>query len=166
MEKTNRPNCIVINDTRFIYQRNLAGDLSKSGKFPSNSRVANIVIPTADLAQRMVDEGYDVKMTKPREGEEEGFVPQYFVKIEVKYRDKFGNPLKYLPKVYLVTDGEEPTLLDEDSIGILDNIRVKNVQLTINPYVKEDGGLKAYVRVMYVEQNIDDDPFAEMYRGR
>lgn len=155
-----------VDDTKFIYQRNFAGDPSKSGKFPSTARVANIVIPTATQAQQMLDAGYDIKSTKPREGEEEGFIPQNFLKIEVKYKDKFNQPLKYPSKVYLVTEGSEPTLLDEESIAILDTIRVKSVNLTIAPYRKADGGLKAYVRVMYVEQNIDDDPFMEMYHTR
>ena len=153
---------VMLDGTRFIFQRNFAGDPSKSGKYASTARVANILIPD-ELAGEMLADGWDIRETKPREGEEEDFIPQHYLKIEVKYRDKFNQPLRFLPNVYLVTDGEEPTPLNEDSIKVLDDIRVRAVNVVLHPSVKEDGSYKAYVKVMYVEQNLDDDPFASRY---
>ena len=79
-----------------------------------------------DLARNLIDEGFKVKLTKPREGEEEGFVLTYFIPIKVNYQ------VKYPPKIYLVAGDAEPRLLNEDTIDVLDKIRVKNVDVTLN----------------------------------
>ncbi len=78
-----------------------------------------------DLARNLIDEGFKVKLTKPREGEEEGFVLTYFIPIKVNYQ------VKYPPKIYLVAGDAEPRLLNEDTIDVLDKIRVKNVDVTL-----------------------------------
>ena len=72
---------------------------------------------------------------------------------------------KWPPKIYLVSGEAEPVLLDEESINSLDMCQVRNVNVVLNPYMNERTGRKSlYVRTMYVEQDIDDDPFASRYR--
>ena len=45
---------------------------------------------------------------------------------------------------------------------------MKNVNVILNPYEYDpaNGGVSLYVRTMYVEQDLDDDPYAERYRRR
>jgi len=147
---------VNIEGASFIFMTNFSGDPARSGKYPSTTRQANLVIPDVDLARDLIDEGFNVKLTKPREGEEEGFVPTYFTTIKVNYQ------VKYPPKIYLVAGDAEPQLLDENTIDVLDKIRVKNVDVTLNKRFT-DMGNTLYVRTMYVEQDIDDDPWAGKY---
>ena len=71
------------------------------------------------------------------------------------------------PKVYLVTGNNMPVLLDEESVGILDKIYVTNVDVVLNPYHNQRTGRNSlYVKTMYVEQDVEDDPFASKYLNR
>ena len=62
-------------------------------------------------------------------------------------------------------DGGTPILLDEDTVGTIDKIRVKNVNVVLNPYEYDPikKAVSLYVRTMYVEQDMDDDPFKNRY---
>lgn len=150
---------VNIEGASFIFMTNFSGDPARSGKYPSTTRQANLTIPDVNLARNLIDEGFKVKLTKPREGEEEGFVPTYFIPIKVNYQ------VKYPPKIYLVAGDAEPRLLNEDTIDVLDKIRVKNVDVTLNKRFT-DMGNTLYVRTMYVKQDIDDDPWAGKYFSR
>ena len=148
---------IYIADTRFIFATNFAGDPNKD-KYKNTTRRGNIVIPTEEQAMALADMGFKVKQTNPREGEEEGFVPTYFVPIIIGY----GHPRKR-PHVYLVTNGVK-TELEEDQVGIIDNTYVLNVCATLNPRIDEERGTATlYVSQLYVEQEIDEDPWAARY---
>ena len=60
-----------------------------------------------------------------------------------------------------------PVLLDEESIGILDKIYVLNVDVVLNPYHNARTNRNSlYVKTMYVEQSVEDDPFAGKYLNR
>lgn len=156
-------NTITIDNTRFIYATNFAGN-PDNDHFGDTRRKMNIIVPE-DLAKELIKIGVKVRQTKPRPGEEEDFVPTYFTQVLLKYRNKAGVPMKYLPRVYLVNDRNEEILRTEDDVAELDSIRVKNVNCVLN--VRDyDNGKNLYVRVMYVEQNLDDDPYAAMYRRR
>ena len=152
---------ITLENTKFIYKTNFSGN-PENDKYGSSSRRGNIVIPTEQLANEIADAGIDVKMTKPRDGEEEGFKPVIFMPILVKYDSEFAKERP--PKVYLVVGDKEPKLLNEDSLGIIDMSYVLNVNATIEiAYLKNYDRYAAYVRTMYVEVEAEDDPFAERY---
>lgn len=159
---------IAIDDTRFIFQTNFAGDPSKD-RFVDSRRKANLVIPDPEQAKDLIKAGFKVRETKPRPDEDPAdFIPEYFVLAVLKYRNRLGQPVKYPPKVYLVSGDNEPVLLDEDSVSCIDNMRVKNVNVILNPYKYDpaNNGLSLYIRTMYVEQDLDDDPYASRYRAR
>ena len=92
-----RTNLVIVENGKFIFDTNFAGD-PKKDRFGSDERKANLVIPDIDLARELIDDGFNVRLTKPRVGEEEGFVPRYFVKVKLNYKSTWP------PKVYLVTD--------------------------------------------------------------
>ena len=159
-------NIINIDDTRFIYETNFAGDPAKD-KFGDARRKCNIIIPDPEQAKNMLEQGYRVKSTKPGQDDDpEDFVPTHFVQAVLKYRDRYGKALKYPPKVYLVNADNQPIPLDEESVDVLDRIRASNVNVILNGWETDDGGRSLYIRTMYVEQDFDDDPYAARYAKR
>lgn len=159
---------IAIDDTRFIYATNFSGN-PENDRFGDSRRKANLLIPDAEQAKELIKAGFKVRETHPRPDDDpDEFVPDYFVTAVLKYRNRAGQPVKYPPKVYLVSGDNEPVLLDEESVECIDNMRVKNVNVILNPYEYDpaNGGLSLYIRTMYVEQDLDDDPYAARYRRR
>ena len=158
---------ISIENTRFIFATNFAGDPRKDVRFGDNRRKCNIIIPDPQQAADMLAMGLNVRQTRPREDDDpETFQPEYFVQAVLSYSNRAGIPVKYPPRVYLVREKGEPQLLDEDSVDMLDDIRIKNVCVSLNPYEYDPVNHKQslYIRTMYVEQDLDDDPFAARYR--
>lgn len=159
---------IAVDDTRFIFQTNFSGDPTKD-RFSDSRRKANLLIPDPEQVKDLIKAGFKVRETRPRQDEDPSeFIPEYFVTVLLKYRNRAGQPVKYPPKVYLVSGDNEPVLLDEESVACIDNMRIKNVNAILNPYEYDpaNNGLSLYIRTMYVEQDLDDDPYAARYRSR
>jgi len=153
----NEPRLIVIDDTKFILQTNLAGDPAVD-RFGSNKRRVNIIIPDPEMAQELFNRGFKVKATKPKPGEEEDFVPTYYISVMLNYDSPWP------PEVYLVSGNATPVALNEESVGVVDKCYVLRVRVALNPYENPKTGIKSmYIRTMYVEQDVADDPFAHMY---
>ena len=164
MTNKNFYNSINVEDTNFIYDTNFAGDPNKD-RYHDSRRKCKILIDE-DLAKQLAADNVTVYQTKPSEYDDPNtFEPEYFVAAQVKYRKLDGTLVKYPPKVYLVTDNDV-VLQTEDTIANLDNIRVKNVKCVLNPFLNENGKKSLYVRVMYVEQDNSEDPYAEYYRNK
>lgn len=155
-----------IENTRFVYLTNFSGDAARDN-FGDSRRKCNIIIPDEQMARDMMKAGVKVRQTKCGENNPnpEEFVPEYFVTAQLKYRNKIGDQLKYPPRVYLVVGNNEPQALDEESVAVLDSIRVKNVNVMLNQYEYDpvSHGMSMYIRTMYVEQDVDSDPFASRY---
>lgn len=159
---------IAVDDTRFIFQTNFAGDPTND-RFADSRRKANLLIPDPEQVKDLIKAGFNVRETRPRKDKDPSeFIPEYFVPVLLKYRDRTGHLVKYPPKVYLVSGDNEPVLLDEESVACIDSMRVKNVNVILNPYEYDpaNNGRNLYIRTMYVEQDLDDDPYAARYRSR
>lgn len=159
---------ITIDNTRFIFATNFSGNPAND-RFADGRRKCNLLIPDPEQAYILREQGVRVRETRPGENDDpDSFVPEYFVTALLKYEDRNGNPVKYPPKVYLVADDNCPVLLDEETIDMLDQIRAKNVNVILNSYEYDPVGHKSslYIRTMYVEQDLDDDPYARMYSQR
>ena len=160
---TNIPNSkklVCIENTKFIYNTNFSGDPERD-RFGSDARQANIIIPDEAFALDLLENGFNVKVTKPRP-EDEDYVPTYFVPIKLIYDSNWP------PKVYLVVgDDVEPKLLDEESIDTLDYCRILSVDAVLNPYHNPRTGKSSlYVQTMYVVQDIESDPYANKWMRR
>lgn len=153
-----RTNLVIVENGKFIFDTNFAGD-PKKDRFGSDERKANLIIPDIDLARELIDDGFNIRLTKPRVDEEEGFVPRYFVKVKLNYKSTWP------PKVYLVTDEDKSVLLDEVSVACLDDIWVDRVNAVLNRY-EGPNGKSLYVKSMEVYQKVDDDPISAKYRRR
>ena len=165
-------NTYSIENTRFAYRTNLAGDPSRS-KYADDRRMATFIVPE-ELADEMAANGVRIKQTRPGKNHPspEDFVPETFVQAQAKFKNRNGEMVKFPPKIYLVCGDAEPRLLDEEDLELIDRIPVKNVKVVLNEYHRNpEDPPSLYIRVMYVEQDMDADvydydydPFAGDYR--
>lgn len=156
----NESRLIVLEDTKFIFKTNFAGDPNED-RFRSTKRRGNVIITDPEMAQALFEAGFKVKATKPKPGEEEDFEPTFYISVTLNYDSPWP------PEVYLVSPGAAPVLLDADSVGVIDKAYVLRVRVALNPYENPTTGIKSmYIRTMYVEQDVADDPFAHIYVDR
>lgn len=135
---------LQIDDARIIY-RNFAGRGDKYNR--EGDRNFAVVIPDEEMAAQLTDLGWNVKIKPPRE---DGDAPFMYLPVKVKFNDRG-------PNVYLKT-GDRQNKLDEESIGLLDNIDIIGVDLDIRPYdwsVNGKEGRTAYLQSIRVVQDID-----------
>ena len=146
---------VQIDDARIIY-RNFAGAPSKFNR--EGDRNFAVVIDDQDIAEALTEKGWNVKIKPPRE---EGDEPFMFLPVKVKFNERG-------PRVYLQNSlgGRNRVTLDEDAVGILDNVDITNVDLDIRPYdwdVQGKTGRTAYLQSICVTQEVDRflDRYAE-----
>ena len=153
----NEKKLISIEDTKFIFKTNFAGD-PEQDSYGSDKRKGNIIIPDEQMALDLRDAGFNVKQTKPKDPDDDNFIPRYFVSITANYESDWP------PKIYLVSGKANPVLLDETSVGIIDKVYVTNVNVILNTYCNpRTKKCSLYIKTMYVEQDIESDPFASRY---
>ena len=141
---------LQIDDARIIF-RNFSGAASKFNR-PGDRNFA-LVIPEQEIADALIDDGWNVKIKPPRE---EGDAPFMYLPVKVKFNDRG-------PNVYLKS-GNNTVKLDEESIRCLDDIDILSIDLDIRPYdweVSEKTGRTAYLQSMEVTQEVDR--FAERH---
>ena len=151
MEITFAPRGILqIDDCRIIY-RNFSGAPSKFNR--EGDRNFAVVIPDQEVADALLDKGWNVKIKPPRDEDEDPFM---YLPVKVRFNDRG-------PNVYLKS-GSNLVKLDEESISCLDDIDILGVDLDIRPYdweVNGKTGRTAYLQSMKVTQNLDRFAAAE-----
>jgi hypothetical protein len=145
MELTFAPRDILqIDDARIIY-RNFRGE---GGKFNrEGDRNFAVVIPKQELADELLNRGWNVKIKPPKDEEDSPFM---YLPVKVKFNDRG-------PQVYLRT-GDRVNRLDEETISVLDDVDIRSVDLDIRPYdwdVNGKSGRTAYLQSIEVIQEID-----------
>ena len=157
MNITFAPRGILQIDEARIIHRNFSGVATKYNR--EGDRNFSVVIPDGtlpsgqDIADALIKDGWNVRI-KPSRYEDDG--PFMYLPVKVKFNDRG-------PTVYLKT-GKALNKLDEESIGILDNIDILSVDLDIRPYdweVNGKTGRTAYLQSIHVTQQVDR--FAERY---
>ena len=142
---------LQIDDARIIF-RNFTGAPSKFNR--EGDRNFALVIPNEEIKDVLVEEGWNVKIKPPRE---EGDAPFMYLPVKIKFNDRG-------PTIRLKSGAGKPVLLDEESVGCLDNIDILSVDMDIRPYdweVQGKTGRTAYLQSICVTQQVDR--FAERY---
>lgn len=145
MNITFAPKGILQIDEARIMFRNFRGEAEKYNR--EGDRNFAVVIPDDETASALIEAGWNVTVKPPREDGEE---PLRFLKVKVKFNDRG-------PAIYLRTNGSK-NRLDEESVGMLDNIDILSVDMDIRPYrweVNGKSGVSAYLQSMLVTQRVD-----------
>lgn len=143
-------NTLIMENAKIRF-RNFAGRPDEYTR--EGDRSFALVIEDEDLANKLREDGWNVKMRLPKE---EGAEPWYYLKVKVNFN---GVP----PKIVEVTSLNR-VALNEDTVGILDTAELKSVDVEVSPYHWEIGGrsgITAYLKTMYA--TIEEDPFAAKY---
>lgn len=141
---------IVIEDAHIMF-RNFSG---AEGQFNPAGRRNFCVLLSLELADELSRDGWNVKALAPRE---EGDEPQPYLQVAVSYDN-------IPPKIVMITSRSK-TLLDGETVGLLDAVDIEHVDLIIRPYnwtlATGKSGVKAYVKSMYV--TVAEDEFEGKY---
>lgn len=147
-------NNITVENARIGF-RNFSG---KEGKYnPKGSRNFCVFLAKED-AENLEQEGWNIKWLEPRD---EGDDKQAYLQVAVSFAN-------IPPKIVMITSRGK-TVLDEESVSLLDWAEIKEIDLIIRPYNwviqqgtrNEKSGVKAYVKSMYI--TIAEDEFESKY---
>lgn len=137
-------NILQIDDARLIF-KNFEGRGDKFNR--EGDRNFSILIDDPDLADELIERGWNVKIKDSRDPDEPPFMR---LPVKIKFSE-------YGPNVYLWT-GNRRNQLDEEDIGCLDQIDIESVNLDVRPYdweVNGRTGRTAYLQNIEVTQRID-----------
>lgn len=140
---------ISMENARIIF-RNFRGEEQKFN--PVGKRNFSVIIPE-EMEDQLIEDGWNIKHLSPRDEDD---LPTAYMQVAVSYDN-------YPPLAYMISNGRK-TLLDADSIELLDRAEIQNVDLVITPYPWElngKTGIKAYLKEIYVTVHISR--FAEKY---
>ena len=135
---------LQIEDARIIY-RNFAGIGSKYNR--EGDRNFAVIIPNKEIADELIADGWAVKIKQPRDEDDSPFM---YLPVKVKFNNR--GPAAY------VKSGNSVQRLNQDTIGMLDEIDIQSVDMDLRAYdweVNGKTGRSAYLQAINVIQNID-----------
>lgn len=135
MADSNAP--VFLENSRIGF-RNFAGE---GGQFNAQGDRNFCVFLEPDIAQQMINDGWNVKHLKARDEDE---APQAYLQIKVNFANR-------PPRMFLVSSkGKTP--INEDMVGIVDWAELQYTDLMVSPYkwnVNGKTGVKAYLKSAY-----------------
>lgn len=142
---------IQIDEARICY-RNFHG---RGGKYNrTGDRNFAVIIPDEELADRLIEDGWNVKKKAARDDQDGPFCTLP-VKIKLPDDERYASRG---PVFYLVC-GEKQTVIPYESIGDIDDMDIISASMDIRPYhwKTDDGksGTSAYLERIEIIQRID-----------
>jgi hypothetical protein len=142
---------LSIENAKLVF-RNFSG---KSGQYNAEGIRNFCVFLDSKIAEDLEQNGWNIRWLEPRDPAEDR---QAYMQIKVSYTN--------IPPKIIVITGNGKTILDEESVHVLDWAEISNVDMVINPYnweVRGKHGVKGYLKTMYV--TLYEDEFAKKYRN-
>lgn len=146
-------NTVVMEGVKIIF-RNFTG---KETEFNREGDRNFGVLLDDTIANAMAEDGWNIKLLKPREDADEGETETPWLPVTVNF--KKGRP----PRIVMITSRGRTTLEEQD-VEMLDWADIQNVDLIVRPYhweVSGKTGIKAYLQSMYV--TIEEDELERKY---
>lgn len=145
---------IIIENARIGF-RNFSG---KEGKYNPAGRRNFCVFIDSELGKVLEEDGWNVRWLDPKNESDD---QQAYLQVAVSFDN--------IPPKLIIVSSKGKTVLDEESVSILDWAEIKEVDLVIRPYnwvlhegtKNEKKGVKAYIKTMYV--TIHEDEFEAKY---
>lgn len=137
-------NTVLMENVRIIF-RNFSG---REGMYNREGDRNFCVLLDRETAERMLRDGWNVKVLAARE---EGEEDQPYLPVTVNFK---GRP----PRVVMITSRGRNTL-EEDQVELLDWADIINADLIVRPYewaVNGKTGIKAYLQSLYVTIQEDE----------
>lgn len=146
---------LLFEDFQIIF-KNFSG---REGTYNTEGeRSFSVLIDDPTIAQMLSDEGWNIRILKPRDDQEE---PNHSLQIKVTQRKRDGRGFTKLPPIHLHSDGNE-VVLNENTVGELDYANIKSTYFSVRGYQYEPGKISAWLNLMHVE--LEEDPFASRYK--
>lgn len=155
MKEQERVSNITIQGAHLVL-KNFAGKAAEFNR--EGSRNFGVLLDD-DLAEQLMEDGWNVKHFRPKEDDPEQH-SQAWLKVNVSYKNR-------PPIVNLITSKGKKRLTEE-TIDQLDWTRMATVDLIISPYHypprnNQPGGISAYLQSLYV--TVQEDLLEEKYAG-
>lgn len=142
----------MIEDARIVF-RNFSGKEDEFNREGSRNFLA-ILDPV--VAERMLDDGWNVKYFKPKPDDDPNDPLTPFIQVSVNFKQR-------PPKIVMVTSAGR-THLSEDNVDVLDWVDFSTVDIICRAYdwaVNGKTGRKAYLKTMFA--TIDEDDLERKY---
>lgn len=139
----------MVEDGRIIF-RNFTG---KEGQYNREGDRNFAVILEAEVAEQMLDDGWNVRYLTARE---EGEADTPYIQVAVNFKNR-------PPRVVMITSTSR-TQLDESSVDVLDWAEIQSADLIARGYewtVNGKSGIKAYLQSLFV--TIEEDALEKKY---
>lgn len=149
-------NILQIDDARICY-KNFKGERDMYNQ--NGDRTFSLIIPDEEIAEKLMNDtnelgaGWNVKIKAPKDPED---APFRHLPVKLRYTERSQ------PTIRLVS-GDKVTMLTEQTVGILDDMKIAKVDLDIRPYDNESrfgAHRTAYLKNMVVYQYMEEDRFA------
>ena len=131
--------------------RNFAGKESQYN--PEGNRNFCVFIDDSEFAHELMNDGWNVRWTKPRNEDDE---PRAYMPVKVAFNN-------YPPNIFMLSNGVKEKL-NENNVEVLDWSDIESCDMEIRPYHWNKGGrsgVSAYLKTLYVK--IADDALDAKY---
>lgn len=148
-------NNITLEGARILF-RNFSGLASQFNA--EGNRNFCVIIDDPDMLRRLEDDGWNIRWLRPKDPEDE---PKAYLQVKVSFPKKGSRARP--PKIIMITSRGQ-TILDEETVSLLDTAEIANVDMIIRPYnweMQGRTGVKAYLNSIYV--TIVEDELEKKY---